>query len=155
MSDYACPNFIVQNTSLGIVQRIASGEDFTGTAAGLSTADFVPVFDRETGIIHYKDTVDGVVLEGDRGGLFTFGHQTPIEITQVLADFGASIAWALSIVTADGFTIPVEGDTARYVHYTPPSRLLLHPGDRLKVTTAAGSAAMWLRISVRNEQAVD
>lgn len=155
MPELLATQYIIQNTSFGVVQRIAQGSNFTGELPGTVTADFVPVFDSTTGVIHYKDAVGGTGVEGTRGGLYSFGQDTPVEISQILADFGASVTWTVSILTADDYAIPVATNTGRYISQLPPQRLLLQPGDRLKVVTTGGAAAMWLRVSIRTEQAVD
>ena len=153
--EYLATDFIIQNASFAVVQKIALGNNYTGVAPASGATPFVPVYDSTTGIIMYKDAVNGTVTEGTQGGLFTFRNLEPIEVTQLIADFGADTSWSLSLYTGDGITIPIATDTDRYVHYCPPNRLVLHPGDGLKIETTDATKAMWLRVSLRSEQAVD
>lgn len=153
--EFLATDYIIQNTSFGVVQKIAQGFNFDGTLPGLGATSFVPVYRSESGVVILKDSVNGAVTEGDHGGLFVFRQLETIELTQLVADLGADTTWAISLVTSDGVTIPVHNDTDRYIHYTPPGRVILHPGDALKLVTTDASKAMWVRMSLRNEIAVD
>lgn len=137
-----------------IEQKIKAGEDFTGTIPTLSTEpvgerDFVPFYEESTGIFKMGNpgptTAEATLFEGDAGGLFTFQHKRPIIIDHIMANFGTAIAHAFNLVTANG-SFPLLAATAITAWFKPSDKLIIFPGESIKITTTSATAAMWARV---------
>lgn len=150
---------------LTVEQKMAASSPFNGAIPSLSTEpagarDFVPFVSTVDGIFRMKNpggvlgaADPGTITAGDAGGLFIFNHKQPVKVERILADFGASVAYSLSLITTAG-TIPIDSGTIRYLVILTENlnKLpMLNPGDQLQII-AAGTAAQWARVSVSLEQ---
>lgn len=136
-----------------IEQRIKAGSQFTGEAPSLSGGAFVPWVDEYDQVFRYAKSSDATVKEGDKGGLFEFECAAPVSLEEVLADFGGSVTWTLSVVPRSGPAIVIEtASSSRYLVRTEYQRLHLVRGDKIKIVTSGGSAAMWARIALTLNQ---
>lgn len=118
-----------------IQQAISAGNDFDGAAPGgaLTTSP--------EGIESYA--------ESDAGGLFEFGNQYPVEVVQIQIILGGQLTWSISVVDDDDDEIVLwSGTTEADFHTTAADRIVLLPGQALKLVTSTASAAMKARVSV-------
>jgi len=130
-----------------IEQQIAAGEDFTGDAPALGVEPFTPYLNDADGRIVMAQHDNSAVVEGDAGGLFEVTADGPYALEYVMADFGSSIAWTLAIATDAGDCV-IDSGTSRYLTRVEHDRLYLLPSDKVKITTTAGTAAMWARVGL-------
>ncbi|MBU1891239.1 hypothetical protein KJ782_07215 [Patescibacteria group bacterium] len=149
----------VQQTLTTLEQAIGAGGALNGAAPALSTEpagarDFVPFHSTVDGVIRMMNsgdavgaTPEGTINEGDTGGLFDFEHARPVVIKQLMADFGASVAYTISVVTTLG-TFSIATGTAQYVLlcYNVDKLPILERGDKIKVVSA-GTLAQIVRVS--------
>ena len=101
-------------TPVSIQQRIASGQNFTGARPSA------------TGLTFLNNT--NKFTEQNAGGLFDFGGDNPIQITQIMAKFGAATAYTLSVVSLDGGDFagaPISGEEYVYAAGTVSTLFLL------------------------------
>lgn len=131
-----------------IEQRIKAGSNFTGEAPSLSGNVFAPFAATEDGIFRWKQADDPTKTEGDKGGLFEWSQAFPVALEYILADFGASVTWTLYVVTRTGDTIQIATNTGRYLLRIEYERFYLFRGDKLKLVTTGGAAAMMARIGL-------
>lgn len=136
-----------------IEQQVDAGSDFDGAAPADATENFVPYYDEDDGVFRWGKP-DGTTFVGTHGGLFDMTHKQPIVLEQLFADFGGSVTWNIYIVTARGDVL-IKTGTGQYLAYgNGELRWRMQRHEKVKVTTSGGSAAMWLRIYVRSEQAI-
>jgi len=137
-----------------IEQRIAAGSTYDGVVPADAVENFVPFYDDTLGIWRLGKPNEST-FEGTHGGLFVMDHKQPLVLEQVLADLGTSLAYTLSLVTTSG-TIPIATGTSRYIAYNDSNlRWRFQKGEKIKLVVAAGTAAMWARIYLRSEQAIN
>lgn len=137
--------------SVIIEQKIAAGSTYDGAVPADAVDTFVPFFDDADGIWKHGKP-DETTFEGIHGGLFELQHKQPLVVHQILADLGTSLAYTISLVTSAG-DVPLYTGTNRYIVYGD-LHWRLAKGEKIKVVVAAGTAAMWLRVYARLEQAV-
>jgi hypothetical protein len=120
------------NVSVGIRHKIAAASQFTGAASGGSAS---------------KDGLFTEFASSTAGGLFNFEQTQSIVAHTLRANFGTSIAHAVYIVKVDaagaevaGSAIQIFSATAAFLNLT--SRIVLPPGQALKLTTTGATLAM-------------
>ena len=141
------------NTATSFIeQRIAAGSQFDGNAPALAAIKFVPWVEDYDQVFRYALPTNSATKEGDHGGLFEFECAAPVSLECVYADLGASIAWTLAIVTRDGHIVVIDGNTSRYIVRTEYQRFHMARGDKVRIITSGGAAAMWARIGISLNQ---
>lgn len=149
-----------------LVQKMLGAANFNGLAPANNTQPvaerpFVTFNEKTTGEHVFSNpgptTAEGTLL-GTDGGLFVFNHKQPIVIEQLLAVFGGTTNYALTIVTPYG-EVALASETGvtsaliGLVSTDPNWRPILMPGDMLKLVTSGGTVNnAVVRINVRLEQ---
>jgi hypothetical protein len=131
-----------------IEQRMAAGNDFSGEDPSLSSAAFVPYFDTIDNVARWGSDATTPVYEGDKGGLFAWDMIGPSSVEYIAANFGGSVDWTLSIVLRTGEEVVFATGTGQYILRREYDRFYMFPGDKIKVVTSSGAAAMVVRVGV-------
>jgi hypothetical protein len=129
-------------------QRIKSGENFTGEAPSLAGEVFSPFFDSSDNVARFKQTSDPTKDKGDKGGLFEWTAIGPTSVEYIIANFGGSVSWVMSIVTRTGDQVDFASGSCQYVLRREYDRFYMFPGDKIKIVTTGGAAAMVVRVGV-------
>jgi hypothetical protein len=146
--------YIKQNTveigtiTLGIVQEIAAGNEFDGTAPALVADTFVTYVDQDTGVYHYASPSSSAVVKGDAGGLFSFTQAGPGSIEGIMCDFGDTVTWSLSIMDSYSHEVVIANGSSRYLIRREYDRIYFFPGDSIKLVTTGAAEDMWARLAV-------
>jgi hypothetical protein len=166
MADIRQADVLAQTIPTTVEQKMLAGTTpFNGAAPALSTEPvgartFVPFVSTVDGIARMKNpggvlgaSDPGTLDAGDAGGLFEFANKQPIQVERIMADFGASVAYTLTLVTSAGDLVLSTGTVRYLVLLTANTNVLpmLNPGEKLKLV-AAGTAAQWARVVVSLEQ---
>jgi hypothetical protein len=115
-------------------QSITAGNNFDGTAPPGS-------------LTHVKDM--DVYAAAATGGLFDFALTEPMLVYQIELVLGGQSAWTLKLTDIDNIDIVVwTGTTENSFITTAADRILIHEGQKLKLTTTGASGALRARIAV-------
>jgi hypothetical protein len=141
---------VIETIPKAIEQRVAVGSSFNGAVPALASVEFIPYGSDVDGVIRMKHPNTGVA-EGDEGGLFVFDHKQPIAIEAVFADLGASMTWAVALVTALGELELLTGTDQYIKNYGHDKAFIVMPGEKVKVTGDT-AAAGWVRVYAKLAQ---
>ncbi len=130
--------------SIGIQHKVTANNQFDGT---------LPV-----GALTFANGMNKYAA-GTAGGLFDFENTEPIIITQYHFEFGdVTTGYVLSIITTNADESEISGEasilaqgSAKIVIVTG-QRLLLTAGQKLKLVTTGGTAAMFARVFAIQER---
>jgi len=133
----------IPDQPFGIRHVITAGQQFTGAASGgaMTLAD---------GVFKYATSAAGGLFDPTALALIEGQGSCSYEVLQVEVEFGGQSSWTLHLLDADDNAVLVlSGTTETDLLHSTSERLVLLPGEKLKLVTTGASAAMRATVKLR------